>query len=136
MTAHFTQLQEVSDFHHKLSYVALNRHFWQTRVRCWRSVCRCSVVHFLQCLWCVYLVALLDFIALVCALKRIQMYHQMGWQFKLIVLTHYICPNCNYLFRLMNSYCKFLSIFCCFLCCEQLLRYYLLVQLLKGDTTH
>jgi len=32
-----------------------------TRVRCWRSVCRCSVVHCLLLSWCVGLVALLDF---------------------------------------------------------------------------
>ena len=50
----------------KLSYEALNRHFCQTAVTCWRSVCRCSIVHCLRCLWCVGLVALLYFLALIC----------------------------------------------------------------------
>jgi hypothetical protein len=30
---------------HKCVCGVLNRHFCQTAVRCWRSVCRCSVVH-------------------------------------------------------------------------------------------
>ncbi len=47
---------------HKCVCGALNRHFCQTAVRCWRSFCRCSVVHCLQCLWCVCLVALLLFL--------------------------------------------------------------------------
>jgi len=39
-------------------------------VSCWCSVCRCSVVHCLLLSWCVGLVALLDFLALVCAFAK------------------------------------------------------------------
>jgi len=52
-----TELQ----IYEKLSYEALSRHFCQTRVTSCPSVCRCFSVHWLQCLWCVGLVALLHF---------------------------------------------------------------------------
>ena len=54
-------------FNHKCVIEERHPPFCQTAVRCWRSVCRCSVVH---CLQCVGLVALLDFLALVCAVVK------------------------------------------------------------------
>ena len=49
---------------------ALYNYLRQGAVRCWRSLCRCSVVHCLRCLWCVGLVALLHFLALICVLAK------------------------------------------------------------------
>jgi len=94
MAYNVLRLGVVADFYHKCSYEAhtsnIAKCFYearhpplrQTAVRCWRSVCRCSVVHCLRLSWCVGLVALLDFFSFWgCALKKIQMCHQMLWQF-------------------------------------------------------
>ena len=57
-------------FNYKCVYGALNRHFCQTPVTSWCSLCRCSSVHCLLLSWYVVLVALLDFFVLVCAFAK------------------------------------------------------------------
>ena len=57
-------------FNHKTVCGALNRQFFVGAVRCWRSFFRSCFVHCLRCLWCVGLVALLDFFVWLCALAK------------------------------------------------------------------
>jgi hypothetical protein len=67
--------------HHKFVCGALNRHFCQTAVRCWRSVCRCSFVHCFRLSWCVGLVAHLHFLGWFVCRQKMQMCYQMRWLF-------------------------------------------------------
>ena len=55
---------------HKCVCGALNRHFCQTRVTSWPSVCRCCSVHILQCLGALAWWLFWIFFALVCALEK------------------------------------------------------------------
>jgi hypothetical protein len=87
MAANGLRLGVVADFNHKCSYEAHTSNIAKMYLRSTSPAItpnRCYVLPFFcrDCplAWWVSLVALLDFLALVGVLKKIQMCHQMRWQ--------------------------------------------------------
>jgi len=59
-----------TSINHKCVCGALNRHFCQTRVTCWRSVCNYSVVHCLGCVFVRWLGGSFGFFVWFCAVGK------------------------------------------------------------------